>query len=135
MARKILSLSLILGFIYVLTTNFSQGDAVFYRYISLYNAIADKNWEQARAIERTLDKKIVKTIKENNYPEYHEVNIQRILSLTNQTADTHLKVANLYLKLGDREKAIEELKVAKSFDPIRQDIRLFLQELLSRPQP
>ncbi len=134
MARKILSLILVLGFIYILTTNFSQGDAVFYRYVGLYNAIADKNWEEARDIERTLDKKIVKSIKEANYPEYHEVKIQRLLSLTNQNADLHVQVAALYLKLGDKENAKKHLIIAKNYDPIRQDIRLFLQELLSQPQ-
>ena len=123
MAKSILTLLLILLFAYFATADLSVGNKYYKNLVNFNNAVLEKNWDEARHLERILDKKLVKSIKESNYPEYLEIKIQRILSQNIQTIDTTLEVAKLYSRLGDKENTKLYLEKARSIDPIRQDIK------------
>ncbi len=123
MAKSILTLLLILLFAYFATADLSVGNKYYKNLVNFNNAVLEKNWDEARRLERILDKKLVKSIKESNYPEYLEIKIQRILSQNIQTIDTTLEVAKLYSRLGDKENTKLYLEKARSIDPIRQDIK------------
>jgi len=129
MAKIILSIILTFTFIYSITHNFSSGDAYFQKLVNFNNAITKKDWQEARYLERDLDKKLVRPLKESGYPEYLENQIQSILSQKKQTADTNLNIAQIYFKLGDKPNAKKYLEIARSFDPIRQDIKQVLLSL------
>jgi hypothetical protein len=111
--------------------SFSKGDK-YYRTLQKWYFYAQKeNWVKANSFEKKLDYVDIALFKENNQLDFLQKKLKKIEIKNDKTADDWIKIAQIYAKLGKKDKAFLAVKQAKESDLLRSDIETLYFKILS----
>jgi len=110
--------------------SFSKGDK-YYRTLQKWYFYAQReHWSKAASLEKKLDYADIALFKENNQVDFLQKNLEKIKGKEDKTADDWIKIAQIYAKIGDKQKAFLAIKQAKETDLLRSDIEVLYFKLL-----
>lgn len=121
--------------VWLSTFSLSAGDRYYGRLELFRWYLEHGQLDKARQLDSSLDSPNIAWLKSQYYPEDLYQQLAALSSQADPSADNLIQIAQLQLKLNQREAAVAAVKKAYQLDPLRSDIEKLYYQLVASPTP